>query len=119
MSERATIDFISLKSQFERFCADYQNMKNQAGLVEQELNGWDDQHEELKKTGDPEEILKHFDVNHEIRKRYDKAREYCDIYASMLADFAFENKDLLAAALELEDKKKELPIKMNHTRRGR
>ena len=106
MSERITMDEIPLKTQFERFCSAYQDMKNQVDLVEQELSEWDDQHEKLKKTGSPEEILKHFDVSHEIRKRYEKVKEYCDIYASMLADFSFENKDLLVAALELEDKKK-------------
>lgn len=119
MSERITMDEIPLKSQFERFCSMYQDMKNQVDLVEQELSEWNDQHEKLEKTGSPEAILKHFDVNDEIRKRYDKAKEYCDIYESMLADFAFENKELLAAALELEDKKKNLPFRANHMRRSR
>ena len=106
MSERITMDEIPLKTQFERFCSAYQNTKNQVDLVEQELSEWDDQHEKLKKTGSPEEILKHLEARDEIWKREDEAREFCNIYARMLADFAFENKELLAAALELEDKKK-------------
>ena len=119
MSERITMDEIPLKSQFERFCASYQDMKNQVDLVDQELHDWSDQHEKLKKTGKWEEIFNHFDVNDEIRKRYDKAKLSCDIYASMLADFAYENKELLAAALKLEDKKKNHPLRANHMRRSR
>lgn len=119
MSERITIDYISLKLQFERACEVYQDMKNRVALVNQELNEWKDQHKNLEKAGNPEEILKHFDSYHEIWKRYEEANKHCDLQASMLADFTFENKDMLATALELEDKKKQLPIRANHARRGR
>lgn len=119
MSERITIDYIPLQLQFERACTAYQDMKNRVDLVKQEFKEWENQHKNLKQAGTPEEILKHFDSHHEILKRYEEANKRCDLYASMLADFAFENKDLLAAALESEDKKKEPHLRANHTRRGR
>lgn len=121
MSEhvRVTLDNIPLKSQFDGYCSKYQELQNEIDLVDQELSEWEEQHKELQRTGTSEEILKHHDVQNEIMKRRDNKNMYLNVYASMLADFSIENKELILAALELVDKKRDLPIRANRPRRGR
>lgn len=117
--ERITMDDIPLKKQFECWCSRYLEMQNEIDLVEQELSEWEDRHKELLRTGTPEEILKHYDVYREITNRRDKKYVLRNANAGRVADFSIENRDLILAALELADKKKELPIRTNRPRRGR
>lgn len=121
MSEHVhiTLDNMPLKPQFEWYCSKYQELQNEIDLADQELSEWKEQHKELQSTGTPEEILKHCDVQNEIVNRRDDNDMNLKLYASMLANFSIENKESILAALELVDKKRDLPIRANRPRRGR